>query len=169
MSTKVTLRQKPISGDRASLFLDFYPAIPHPKTGKPTRRDFLGMYIHTPLKFLKRKDKQIPVYDLDPVINETYELHNLNALKTAKQICQQRQDYLDKPEIYNDFEREQLRVKELGNQSFLQYFRQLTDKRKASNHDNWASTYNYLEAFSNDSIRFADLNERYINEFKDYL
>ncbi|MEI6061448.1 MAG: site-specific integrase [Bacteroidota bacterium] len=169
MSIKVTLRQKPISGDRASLFLDFYPAITHPKTGKSTRREFLGMYIHSPIKFLKRKDKQLPVYDLDPVINETYELHNLNALKTAKQICQQRQDYLDKPEIYNGFEREQLRIKELCERSFLQYFKQLTDKRKASNHDNWASAYNYLKTFSNNSIRFADLNERYINEFKDYL
>jgi len=169
MSIKVTLRQKPISGDRASLYLDFYPEIPHPKTGKPTRREFLGMYIHTPIKLLKRKEKQLPVYDLDPVINETYELHNLNALKTAKQISQQRQDYLDKPEIYSGFEREQLRIKELGEHSFLQYFKQLTDKRKASNHDNWASAYNYLKSFAKESLRFSDLNERFFNEFKDYL
>jgi integrase len=169
MSIKVTLRQKPISGDRASLYLDFYPAIQDPKTGKPTRREFLGMYIHTPIKLLKRKEKQLPVYDLDPVINETYELHNLNALKTAKQISQQRQDYLDKPEIYNGFEREQLRIKELGEHSFLQYFKQLTDKRNASNHDNWASAYNYLKSFAKESLRFSDLNERFFNEFKDYL
>lgn len=169
MSIKVTLRQKPISGDRASLYLDFYPGIPHPKTGKPTRREFLGMYIHTPIKLLKRKEKQLPVYDLDPVINETYELHNLNALKTAKQISQQRQDYLDKPEIYSGFEREQLRIKELGEQSFLLYFKQLTDKRKASNHDNWASAYNYLKSFAKESLRFSDLNERFFKELKDYL
>jgi site-specific recombinase XerC len=127
------------------------------------------MYIHTPIKLLKRKDKQLPVYDLDPVINETYELHNLNALKTAKQISQQRQDYLNKPEIYSSFEREQLRIKELGEHSFLQYFKQLTDKRKASNHDNWASANNYLKSFANESLRFADLNEGFFNEFKDYL
>jgi len=169
MSIKVTLRQKPISGDRASLFLDFYPEIPHPKTGKPTRREFLGMYIHTPVKLLKRKDKQIPVYDLDPVINETFELHNINAFKTAEQIRQQRQDALDKPEIYSGFERNILKIKEQGELSFLQYFKQLTDKRKSSNHDNWASAYNYLKTFSNDSLRFADLNEKFFSDFKEYL
>lgn len=45
MAAKVTLRQKRISGNKQSLYLDFYPAIPHPKTGEPTRREFLGLYI----------------------------------------------------------------------------------------------------------------------------
>ena len=45
MTTKVTLRQKKISKGRQSLYLDFYPAIPHPETGEPTRREFLGLYI----------------------------------------------------------------------------------------------------------------------------
>ncbi|NCD43516.1 MAG: site-specific integrase, partial [Bacteroidia bacterium] len=43
MTTKVTLRQKKISKGRQSLYLDFYPAIPHPETGEPTRREFLGL------------------------------------------------------------------------------------------------------------------------------
>ncbi len=38
MTTKVKLRQKSISGSKQSLYLDFYPAIPHPETGEPTRR-----------------------------------------------------------------------------------------------------------------------------------
>ena len=45
MTTKVTLRQKKISKGRKSLYLDFYPPIPHPETGEPTRREFLGLYI----------------------------------------------------------------------------------------------------------------------------
>jgi len=45
MATKVKLRQKEISGKRQSLYLDFYPPIPHPKTGELTRREFLGMYL----------------------------------------------------------------------------------------------------------------------------
>jgi hypothetical protein len=45
MATKVTLRKKGISKGRKSLYLDFYPPILHPKTGEPTRREFLGMYI----------------------------------------------------------------------------------------------------------------------------
>jgi len=45
MATKVSLRQKKISKGRKSLYLDFYPPIPHPETGEPTRREFLGLYI----------------------------------------------------------------------------------------------------------------------------
>lgn len=45
MATKVKLRQKSISGNRQSLYLDFYPAIQHPETGEQTRREFLGFYL----------------------------------------------------------------------------------------------------------------------------
>jgi len=45
MAIRVKLRKKPISGNRQSLYLEFYPAISHPKTGKPTRREFLKMTI----------------------------------------------------------------------------------------------------------------------------
>ncbi|MBK7812502.1 MAG: hypothetical protein IPI50_14975 [Saprospiraceae bacterium] len=67
MAIKVKLREKKISGNRQSLYLDFYPAIPHPETGEPTRREFLGIYIPIPIKHKKRKDKNgieklIPVY-----------------------------------------------------------------------------------------------------------
>lgn len=42
---KVKVRKKPISDGRTSLYLDYYPAIPHPDTGKTTRREFLGLYL----------------------------------------------------------------------------------------------------------------------------
>lgn len=45
MAVKVTLRKKTISKGRKSLYLDYYPEIPHPVTGEPTRREFLGLYI----------------------------------------------------------------------------------------------------------------------------
>ena len=53
MAIKVTLREKKNLANKKSLYLDFYPPIPHPKTGKPTRREFLGLYhcnknIHIP-------------------------------------------------------------------------------------------------------------------------
>ena len=43
--TKVKLRKKSISDGRVSLYLDFYPAIEHPDTGKSTRREFLKIYL----------------------------------------------------------------------------------------------------------------------------
>jgi hypothetical protein len=101
MATKVTLRQKKISKGRQSLYLDFYPAIPHPETGEPTRREFLGLYI-----FEKPKtpiDKQ----------------HNKETLQLAEQIRQKQENLLNKPEIYTEYEKEQLRKKGKGEQCFI--------------------------------------------------
>lgn len=151
MATKVSLRQKKISKGRKSLYLDFYPPIPHPETGEPTRREFLGLYI-----FEKPKtpiDKQ----------------HNTETLQIGESIRQKRENFLNKPEIYSEYEKEQLRKKELGEQCFIEYFRKLANKRKASNHDNWVSALNYIEAFTNGKLKFADLNEKFLEDFKEYI
>jgi len=151
MATKVSLRQKKISKGRKSLYLDFYPPIPHPETGEPTRREFLGLYI-----FEKAKtpiDKQ----------------HNSETLKIGESIRQKRENFLNKPEIYSQYEKEQLRLKELGEQCFIEYFTKLANKRKASNHDNWVSALNYLDTFTNGSLKFADLNQKFLEDFKEHL
>jgi integrase len=151
MATKVKLRQKPISGNRQSLYLDFYPPIPHPETGEPTRREFLGLYL------------------FDKAKNPIDKQHNKETLQLAEQIRQKRENHLNKPEIYTGYELEQKRIKELGERNFVAYFKTLADKRKASNHDNWVSAYNYLETFTKGNLKFADLNEKFCNEFKEYL
>ncbi len=151
MVIKVKLREKKISGNRQSLYLDFYPAIPHPETGEPTRREFLGMYL------------------FDKAKNPIEKQHNKETLQLAEQIRQKRENYLNKPEIYTGYEKEQLKIKEQGEQNFVTYFKCLADKRKASNHDNWVSAYNYLETFTKGNLKFADLNEKFCNEFKEYL
>ena len=151
MSTKVTLRKKQISAYRQSLYLDFYPAIVNPETGKPTRREFLGFYIYEKAK------------------NPIEKHHNIETLKIAESIRQKRQNELNKPEIYTGFEKEQLRIKEVGEQDFVAYFKSLADKRKNSNRDNWSAAYGYFEKFSNGRVRFADLNEAYFDDFKEYL
>jgi hypothetical protein len=47
--SKVTLRKKKLSKGRISLYLDFYPPVLHPETGKETRREFLNLhYIDRP-------------------------------------------------------------------------------------------------------------------------
>ena len=159
MATKVKLREKAISGNRQSLYLDFYPAISHPETGKPTRREFLGMYI------------------LEKTKNPIDKQHNKETLQLAEQIRQKRENQLNKPEIYTGYEKEQLKIKERGEQNFVAYFKTLTDKRKASNYDNWVSAYKYLNTFTggnNDkniigNLKFADLNEKFCDDFKEYL
>ena len=151
MVIKVKLRQKSITANRQSLYLDFYPAITNPDTGEPTRREFLNMYIYDKPKDWIQKQ------------------HNKETSQIAEQIRQKRENNLNKPEIYTEYEKEQLRIKELGEQNFVAYFKTLANKRKASNHDNWISAYNYLETFTNGNLKFADLNENFCNGFKEYL
>jgi DNA-binding transcriptional MerR regulator len=152
MAIKVTVRKKKISKNRLSLYLDFYPAIPHPETGKPTRREFLGKYI--PVKS-----------------NNGNKLYTKEQLDLSEQIRQKKELELNKPEIYSESEKQQLKIKKLGEKNFVAYFLELANKRKSSNHDNWMSTYNYLNAFTKGFIKFADLEEnvKFCNNYKYYL
>ena len=97
MAIKVSLRMKPISGNRQTLYLDFYPAIQDPKTRKTTRREFLNTYVFSDIeieeqKYNDKNDKEqkrfIPVFDkkgnpkkvkLDP----TEKQHNEITLQRA--------------------------------------------------------------------------------------
>ena len=151
MAIKVKLLKKEISKNRHSLYLDFYPYIPHPVTGKPTRREFLKLYVfNTPKGAL---DKQ----------------HNVNTLAMAEQIRQRRENELNKPEIYTDAEREKLRVKALGEKDFLAYFLELANEKKPSTQHGWLSAYNYLNDFTGGSLKVADLTEKFCNDFKKHL
>jgi integrase len=187
MSIKVTLRQKPISKNRQSLYLDFYPAITDPKTGISSRRRFLGSYIFEDLQDVKKRLKSIQddkdnaeknqnlikslkeliklLKPLNPIDKE----HNRVTLQRAEQIRQKLENNLNKPEIYTGYEKEQLKIKERSEKNFVKYFKELADKRKASNHDNWVSAYKYLETFTNGTLRFADIDEIFCNNFKEYL
>jgi len=160
---KVKLREKQISGNRQSLYLDFYPAVPHPETGEPTRREFLGLYVNA--EKVKDGSGKIKSIKLSPIDKQ----HNKETLQLAEQLRQKRENHLNKPEIYTGYEKEQLKIRERGEKDFVAYFKALADKRKASNYDNWVSAYNYLEAFTKGNLKFADLNERFCNDFKEYL
>jgi len=151
MTTKVKLRQRAVTKGRLSLYLDYYPAIINPKTGKRSRKEFLNIYIlekpKTALEKQSNKEKQ----------------------QLAEQIRQRRENDVNKPEIYNAFEAEQLRIKEIGDRNFLEYFLLLAQKRIGSNHATWMSAYNYLKAFTNNHLQFKDVNKKFCNDYKEYL
>lgn len=174
MAIKVKLRKKPISKGRSSLYLDFYPAVLNFETGELTRREFLKKYVDEPIKYKKRTlpngtIKQIPVYSENPIQNQNIDQNNSNVLALAEQIRLKRENQLNKPEIYTEFEKERLRIQEAGKQNFVEYFRKLAKKRKSSNHENWGSALNYLEKFTKGTLLFADLNETILEDFKEYL
>jgi len=151
MSTKVTLRRKSISGERLSLYLDFYPAILNSKTGKPTRREFLGYFI-----FLKPK-------------GATEKLHNEETLQTAGQIQQRRQNEISKPEIYSQYETEQLKLKELGEKDFIQYYKDSILNIRGENKKKYNNALKYLISFSGGRLKFSVLNKKTVSDFKEYL
>lgn len=148
---KVTLLRKAISKGRQSLYLDFYPPILNPKTGKLTRRYFLNLHILKNPQTTDEKDT------------------NRQNLMLAKQIRLKRENELNKPEVYTEFEKEQLRIKALGERSFIKYFRKLTNSRKGNNHDNWLASLYYLEAFTGGELKFSDLTEKFCNDYREYL
>jgi integrase len=151
MAIKVKLRKKSITGNRHSLYLDFYPAIEDAQSGKLTRRQFLGYYLY------------------DRPKNNTEKKHNEETLKIAEQMRQKRDNELSKPEIYTAYEKDQLREMENSEMSFIAYFKQLANERRKSNHDNWISAYKYLDNFAVKDITFAKVNEKFCNDFKRYL
>lgn len=151
MAIKVHTRKKSISKGRYSLYLDIYPPVIHPETGRKTRRQFLGLYI---------KDKPKTAIEKQ---------QNKETLQLAEQIRQKKENHFNKPEIYSDYENEQLRIKQLGEKDFIEYYRMLAHKRKTSNHDNWMSALKHLEKFAGERLRFADLNERLFEDFKEFL
>ena len=51
--------------------------------------------------------------------------HNKETLKIAKAIRQKRENELNKPEVYSLYEREQLKIIELGKRNYVDYFEEL--------------------------------------------
>ena len=143
-TTKVFLREKKLSGGRKSLYLDFYPAIIHPETGKLTRREFLR------LEVLER-----PKTEMDKTQNKQTRALAEN-IKAKRQIEIQNEQYGQMADIRRSAD-------------FVTFFRQLANERKASNHDNWMSALNYLEDFTGGSLKMIDLDEAFCNRFRHHL
>ena len=145
MATKVKLRQRAISGNRQSLYLDFYPAIPHPETGEPTRREFLGLYLFDKPKnpFDKQSNK------------ETLQL--AENIRAKRQIEIQAGNY--------GF----LNTRQKAETDFVQYFKQIVETKTGSNKHGWQTTFNYFEMFTGGKLTLSNLNKDLCNDFREYL
>jgi len=145
MATKVKLRQRAISGNRQSLYLDFYPAIPHPETGEPTRREFLGLYLFDKPKnpFDKQSNK------------ETLQL--AENIRAKRQIEIQAGNY--------GF----LNTRQKAETDFVQYFKQIVETKTGGNKNGWQTAFNYFEMFTGGKLTLSNLNENLCNDFREYL
>jgi hypothetical protein len=135
MATKVKLRQKAISGNRQSLYLDFYPAIPHPETGLSTRREFLGLYL------------------LDKPKSPTEKQSNKETLQLAENIRAKRQIELQAGDY--GF----LNTKLKAETNFVHFFKQIVETKTGSDKHVWQTAFSYFEMFTGGKLTLSKLNE----------
>lgn len=148
MSIKVTLRKKDITKGRKSLYLDFYPPIPDPETGKLTRREFLGLYLeaNTKSKLVREQNKR------------TMEL--AEGIRSKRLL---------------DLQHDEAGFGHLmgGNlkKNFVEYFEQQAGKRYESNgnYANWDSVHKHIIVYAGTSVTFKQVDQEWVEGFKDYL
>lgn len=140
--TKVTVRKRPITNGQTSLYLDFYPPIRNPKTGKLSRREYLGIYIYT-----------------NP--SEPFQVeYNKSMIQKAELIkCRRTESIIN--EEYGFLDRSK------GKESFLDYFKKCMEER--GNTHNWGTAYMHFSNYTNGDCRFCDLSVPYCQGFLDYL
>lgn len=146
MTVKVKLREKNISKGRKSLYLDFYPAIRNPNTGKDSRREFLGLYV-----FQKPK-------------NASERQHNKDVRNLAQSICNQRFSEIQNG-IYG------FRSDAKKRKSFIDFFESLVKQKYTSkgNYDNWLSSFRYFSEYFNHNLTMGELSENLLDEFRQHL
>ena len=140
--TKVTVRKRPIKNSQLSLYLDFYPPIRHPKTGRPTRREYLGIYIYAN-----------PTEKFETEFNKAM-LRNAELIK-----CRRTEAILNEEFGFLDRNR--------GKESFLEYFR--SKMADDDNFRNWNVAYKHFEKYCGGSSAFDDLTLDYCQGFLTYM
>ncbi|CAM3387681.1 tyrosine-type recombinase/integrase [Flavobacterium chungbukense] len=147
-----TLRKKAISKGRMSLYLDFYPPIWDQDANCFTRREFLKLYVY-----------QKPA-------DQYQKMANIENMHTAELIRARRQNEINKMEIYSAFEREQLKIQEVGRESFVDYYKRLGQKKEGNNLSIWNCAIVHFEAFlKGEDLLFQDVTVTLIEDFRDYL
>ena len=143
---KVTLRKKKLKGNRIRLYLDFYPPVPHPDTGKPTRREFLKLFLYQRPRDEEERE------------------HNRETKQMAKAICAQRQIELQQGNY--DF-----LAKYSGNENFLNFLKEQVEHREKikRNYQSWRSTYHYLYRFTEGFLPLKKIDVKFCKSFREYM
>ena len=141
----VHVRKKELKNGRLSLYLDFYPPIKG-TNGKFTRREFIDRYL-----FKKPSNE-----DEKRINKENKIFADTLRLKREKEILNEQDG------IFNSSNKKK---------DFIEFFEKLVDKRKddKGNYDNWLSSLNYFKAFTGGACKMGEINEDFINNFKEFL
>jgi integrase len=145
--SKVFLREKKLMNGRQGLYLDFYPPIPHPETGKPTRREHLRLFVYVRPKL------------------ETEKNHNKETRLLAENIRAQRQ--LEFQAGNYGFVARSSKQK-----SFISFFQKVADDKKQtskSNYESYLSVIKHLKCFAGEICLFSNITENFCRDFRNYL
>jgi integrase len=146
--SNITLRKKILQTGKVSLYLDFYPPIINPKTGKETRREFLKLYL---FEFAKTAEEK---------------KHNNDTLDLAKVIKSKRDVQLKNKE-YGFKDNVRLSV------NLIVFYKNIVDEYynsgSSSNYNSWKASLNHFENFSGGLILSDNLTLDYINKYRTYL
>ncbi len=140
---KVNLRTKQLKDKRHSYYLHYY----NPITRK-RRKEYLGLYIYN-----KPKD-------------EFQKEHNEEIKRLANSIYAKRVLAIQEGK-FGFIPKEKLDI------SLLSYFETILEQKKRStsesNYSNWKSTFKHLKHFTRDDIKLIDVDEEWMNSFRDFL
>jgi len=149
---RVTLRKKSISNGRLSLYLDYYPPFFNSESGDYSRREFLKLYLIAK-----------PTSQIEKILNA-------ENLHRAELICSRRQNEVNKEFIYTPFELEELKKREVGRKSFLEFFKKEASLRSGKNLSLWECAIKHFEKFlQGRDLLFTDVTADLIEDFKSYL
>ena len=138
--TKVFLRKKEISGDRISLYLDFYPPIRNPHTNRLSRRESLGIYLYGHPANARERE------------------FNASMMEKAEAIrCRRFEQLLN--EQFGFLDKEKLRI------DFLEYFRKKCFKK----YQKWKIVYQHFHDFCEGKCTVGEINEDFCKKFQAYL
>ncbi|MCH4147866.1 MAG: site-specific integrase [Prevotella sp.] len=142
LCTKVTVRERPLKNGQNSVYLDFYPPVRNPKTGKLARREYLSIYTYANPK-------------------EKFEVeYNKAMMQKAELIkCKRIVDTIDNEFGFLDHNKMQ--------GDFLQYF--CSKMRQAGEDQNWQCAYKYFSEYCGGKCTFGDLCAGFCQGFLDYL
>ncbi|TYC18035.1 site-specific integrase [Bizionia gelidisalsuginis] len=144
----VTLRQKKIANGKLSLYLDFYPEIVDPRTGKSTRREFLKLKIH-----------ELP-------LNEMEKAHNKETIQFAELIRSKRLLQLRDRE-YGFKENINLDV------NFISFFELIAEEAlNKTTHKNylvWMAAMKYFQTKYGSTLKTREINKEHLRDFRSFL
>ena len=137
--TKVTLRKRLLPSGKVTLYLDYYPAVRDPQTGKLSRREYLGLYIINKPRTAEERDL------------------NKEKIATAEGIRAQREISILRGDLgFVD--------KETPKQDFIAYFHENLEGRDQK----WIRVYDHFKNYAGE-CKMEDITVDFCNGFREYL